>query len=107
MTVGVERGGRGTTVPDLSVDVDALEAFGTLLESIRTRMDAARDWTHQYDGQLGVKVVENALHDFSGGWRDGRKEIDSSIKALSDMLTQSAQTFRATDHQLAVNATPQ
>ena len=92
---------------DLVVDVDALESFGAQLESIRTRMDAARDWTHQYDGQLGVKSVEDALHDFSGGWRDGRKEIDGSLKALSDMLTNSAQAFRGADQQLAEAATPQ
>jgi len=87
-------------MPDLVVDVDALETFGGQLESIRSRMDAARDWTHQYDGQMGAKEVEDALHSFSSGWRDGRKEIDESLKALSEMLTNSAQTFRQTDADL-------
>ncbi|WP_344659474.1 hypothetical protein [Catenulispora subtropica] len=87
-------------MPDLVVDADALEAFGGQLESIRSRMNAARDWTHQYDGQMGAAEVEDALHSFSSGWRDGRKEIDGSLKALSDMLTNSAQTFRQTDVDL-------
>ena len=58
---------------DLSVDADALDAFSGQLESIRTRMDAARDWTHQYDGQMGISDVEDALHHFASGWKDGRK----------------------------------
>lgn len=91
---------------DLVVDVDALEGFGGRLESIRTRMNAARDWTHQYDGQMGASEVEHALHDFSDGWKDGRKEIDGSLTALSQMLTNSAQTFRQTDTALAKAVTP-
>jgi hypothetical protein len=85
---------------DLVVDVDALDRFGGQLESIRTRMNAARDWTHQYDGQMGAAEVEDALHSFSGGWKDGRKEIDDSLKALSEMLKNSSQTFRQTDQEL-------
>jgi hypothetical protein len=87
-------------VADLVVDVDALDRFGGQLESIRSRMNAARDWTHQYDGQMGAAEVEDALHSFAGGWKDGRKEIDDSLKALSDMLKNSAQTFRQTDQDL-------
>jgi hypothetical protein len=40
------------------------------------------------------------MHSSADGWRDGRKEIDGSLKALSDMLTNSAQTFRQTDEGL-------
>ncbi len=86
---------------DLVVDVDALESFGGQLDSIRTRMNAARDWTHQYDGQMGAAEVEHALHDFASGWKDGRKEIDDSLSALSQMLHTSAQHFRDTDKALA------
>jgi uncharacterized protein YukE len=92
---------------DLAVDVDALQSFGDQLESIRTRMNAARAWTHQYDGQMGASEVENALHDFAGGWKDGRQEIDDSLKALSDMLHTSAKQFRDADKALADAATPQ
>ncbi|MFL6116628.1 MAG: hypothetical protein ACJ786_35520 [Catenulispora sp.] len=92
---------------DLVVDVDALDTFGGQLESIRSRMNAARDWTHQYDGQMGASEVEDALHSFASGWKDGRKEIDESLKALSDMLTNSAQTFRQTDSDLAKPLTQQ
>jgi hypothetical protein len=92
---------------DLVVDVDALQAFGDQLDGIRTRMNAARQWTHQYDGQMGASEVENALHDFAGGWKDGRKEIDVSLKALTDMLHTSAQHFRDVDKALADAATPQ
>jgi uncharacterized protein YukE len=92
---------------DLAVDVDALQSFGDQLGSIRTRMNAAREWTHQYDGQMGASEVENALHDFAGGWKDGRKEIDDSLKALSDMLHSSAQQFRDTDKALADALKPQ
>lgn len=88
-------------MPDLVVDVDALETFGGQLESIRNRMNAARDWVHKYDGQMGAAEVEDALHSFSSGWRDGRKEIDGSLKALADMLTNSSQNFRQADADLA------
>lgn len=88
-------------MPDLAVDVDALETFGGQLESIRTRMNAARDWTHQYDGQMGASQVEDALHSFASGWKDGRKEIDGSLQALSEMLMNTAQNFRQTDQDLA------
>lgn len=87
-------------MPDLVVDSDALATFGAQLESIRTRMNAARDWTHQYDGQLGDKEVDDALHSFASGWKDGRKEIDGSLKALSDMLANSAENFRQLDVDL-------
>ena len=86
---------------DLVVDVDALDSFGYQLDDIRTRMDAAKAWTHQYDGQMGAAEVENALHDFASGWRDGRKEIDDSLKALGEMLHNSADAFRQTDTELA------
>ena len=92
---------------DLQVDVDALDRFGGQLESIRTRMNAAREWTHHYDGQMGAKEVEDALHDFASGWKDGRKEIDGSLKALSDMLKNSADNFRKMDQGLADAAKPQ
>ena len=92
---------------DLVVDVDALERFGTQLDGIRTRMNAAREWTHQYDGQMGAAEVEDALHDFAGGWKDGRKEIDDSLNALSQMLHTSAQHFRDADKQLADATKPQ
>jgi uncharacterized protein YukE len=88
-------------MPDLAVDVDALDNFGTQLESIRTRMNAARDWTHQYDGQMGASQVEDALHSFSSGCKDGRKEIDGSLKALSEMLKNAAENFRKTDEDMA------
>jgi hypothetical protein len=64
-------------------------------------MDAAKAWTHEYDGQMGAAEVEDALHDFASGWRDGRKEIDDSVKSLADMLHNSAQAFRSTDSGLA------
>ena len=88
-------------MPDLAVDVDALDTFGGQLESIRNRMNAARDWTHQYDGQMGAAEVEDALHSFSSGWKDGRTEIDGSLKALSDMLKNAADNFRQLDTDLA------
>jgi hypothetical protein len=91
---------------DLVVDVGALSGFGGQLESIRTRMDAARSWTHQYDGQMGAAAVENALHDFSDGWKDGRTEIDGSLSALSKMLTQAAQSFSQADGDLAKAVKP-
>jgi hypothetical protein len=94
-------------VADLVVDVDALARFGGQLDSIRSRMDAARAWTHQYDGQMGASQVEDALHGFSSGWDDGRTEIDGSLQALSQMLTDSAQQFRDADKKLADNAAPQ
>lgn len=94
-------------MPDLAVDVDALETFSGQLESIRTRMNAARDWTHQFDGQMGASQVEDALHSFSSGWKDGRTEIDGSLTALSQMLKNAADNFRKTDQDLAKPLTQQ
>lgn len=91
---------------DLVVDVDALDTFGSQLDSIRTRMDAAKSWTHRYDGQMGAAEVEDALHAFSSGWTDGRKEIDDSLKSLAEMLHNSAQAFRDADGQLAQEVQP-
>lgn len=86
---------------DLKVDVDKLELFGGQLESIRTRMNAARDWMYGHDGQMGSKQVESALHSFYSGWKDGRKEIDGSLEALSQMLLNAAENFRQADTDLA------
>jgi len=85
----------------LSVDLDGLEQFAKNLASIRTRMNAAQDWAHCHDGQMGSAEVEGALHDFADGWRDGRTKIDGNAKALADMAQGSVDTFRSADQQLA------
>ena len=92
---------------DLKVDVDKLELFGGQLESILTRMNAARDWMYGHDGQMGSKQVESALHSFYSGWKDGRTEIDGSLKALSEMLKTAAENFRKSDQDLAKPLTQQ
>jgi hypothetical protein len=50
---------------------------------------------------MGASQVEDALHSFSSGWKDGRKEIDGSLKALSEMLKNAAENFRKTDEDMA------
>jgi hypothetical protein len=91
----------------LAVDLDALDALATSLDSIRTRMNATRTVLDEFRGQMGSAEVENALSDFEEGWKDGRKKIDGNAEALATMARESARVIRQADNDLRDKLTEQ
>jgi hypothetical protein len=84
----------------LAVDLDALDTLATSLDSIRTRMNATRTVLDSFRGEMGSAEVENALSDFEGGWKDGRKKIDRNTQTLATMARESARVIRKADNDL-------
>lgn len=68
---------------------------------IRTQLDATPDLVADVSSALGSSDVAGALHHFVSGWRDGRKQISTEVGALSDMLSQAADSYYSTDSSIA------
>src|SRR5689334_22831698 len=92
---------RGDPMPDLRVDLGALEDFGGRLSRIAQRLDASRSTIDSYDSDYGTSQVCDAMHHFESHWRDGRKHVESTAKSLSAMATEAVKTFRKVDGDLA------
>jgi hypothetical protein len=83
------------------VTPDELAALAMSVSRIRDELDGTAELVRDVAPALGSELVASALHHFVTGWRDGRKQISSEVSALSQMLTQAATTYAATDGELA------
>lgn len=79
-----------------------LAALAVSVSRIRDELDGTADLVHDLAPALGSDLVASALHHFVTGWRDGRRQICAEVGALSEMLTQAATTYAATDGELAI-----
>jgi len=87
--------------PDLYCDVDALTALASQLTTIHDQLAQAGDVSHLYDRQLGSKRLEEALHDFIGGWKDGRKKIEGEVEGLAKKAAGAVQTYQENEQRLS------
>lgn len=86
---------------DLQYSLDLLGGLGRDLDGMARSLDgvAARtNWTEQ---GIGHSRVANALEDFAGSWDDKRERLTTSLRAVGEMATASAQTFQEIDDELA------
>lgn len=89
---------------ELYCDLDAMDEIGNQLQSIYNSLDDVDDRVDVYDDRLGSSRIEEAIEDFVGGWRDGRKEIRDMVDASSANVKKAAETYRATEDKLAAAA---
>ena len=92
-------------MPDLSVDLDGLDAFARRLERICDALAGAERALRGADDALGDETVVDALHRFEDRWRDGREKIEDNATTLATMVTQSVATYRQADDDLAGSLT--
>lgn len=82
---------------DLRVDPDALDKLATDITRIASKLRAVDQKEDFLPEDFGNGVLLSALHKFTSGWKDGRKEIVEDINALSDALKEAAQNYRELD----------
>jgi hypothetical protein len=87
--------------PDLYVDVDALQELARQLQNIKSALDDAGKRVDAFDARLGSHRIEDALDDFIGGWKDGRKEITEAINGLFDAVSGSVNTYLENEARLS------
>ncbi len=86
---------------DLYVDVDALRELSRQLEQVKASLEGSEDHVDGYRGRLGTERLGDALDDFVGGWRDGRKHILSDIDGLLKRIKTAVDTYREQESQLS------
>ncbi|HSA49760.1 MAG TPA: hypothetical protein VLH10_06550 [Yinghuangia sp.] len=89
------------TTGDLVVDLPALDIFARRLDLIRQTMNDTPKEVDRVDAALGHSGASDALHGFADGWRDGRKKLEGTMKALSEMGHSVVRELTATDQNLA------
>lgn len=85
----------------LSVDLDALEGFGSRLDTIKQQLDSSHHTIDSYDDAFGSDKVRDAMHHFESHWRDGRKHVEDTAETLANMAHESVKTIRGSDKDLA------
>ncbi|GAA1999160.1 DUF6507 family protein [Catenulispora subtropica] len=85
----------------LSVDLDALDAFGSRLDTIKQQLDSSRHTIDSYDGDYGSDKVRDAMHHFESHWRDGRKHVEDTAEALANMAHEAVKAIRKSDKDMA------
>ena len=85
---------------ELYCDLDAMDELGRQLDSIHAALDEVGDRVDVYDAQLGSPRIEQAVDDFVSGWRDGRKEIRSTVEASAANVRKAAETYRIVEGKL-------
>jgi len=85
----------------LSVDLYALDAFGTRLDNIKQALDSSHGTIDSFDDAYGSNKVRDAMHHFESHWRDGRKHVENTAGTLASMAHESVTAFRKSDSDLA------
>jgi hypothetical protein len=86
---------------DLFVDVDALTELSRQLDAVKASLERTTDRVEGYGGRMGSERLANALDDFVGGWRDGRKHIIKDIDGLLGRIKSAVDTYREQENALA------
>ncbi|MEO7287112.1 MAG: hypothetical protein ABI140_09340 [Jatrophihabitantaceae bacterium] len=90
---------------DLYADLDALQQLASRLSQIKDSLDNVSDDLESYGPALGSHRVSDALHDFVGGWKDGRKKIIGNICKLQAKVAGVAETYQQQEDELVKQST--
>ena len=85
----------------LAVDLDALDDFGSRLDTIKQQLDSSHKTIDSYEDAYGSDKVRDAMHHFEKHWHDGRKHVEDTAGVLSNMAKEAVKTFRDTDQDMA------
>jgi rubrerythrin len=86
---------------ELYVEVDALSELSRQLGDIKVSLEQVSDNVDAYGGRLGSGTIDDALDDFVGGWRDGRKKIIGGIENLLGRIQGAIDTYREQEAKLS------
>lgn len=86
---------------ELFVEPDALSELSRQLEEIKASLQRASDNVNARDRRLGSGRIEDALDDFIGGWRDGRKKIIAGIDGLLGRIQGAIDTYLEQEAKLS------
>ena len=86
---------------DLCVSYTALEESEADLKTIKAEFENCSKRKDQLRGIWGSGPIADAMGEFVDNWDRHRKELVESIKAVSDMVTNTLKVFRETDQKLA------
>jgi hypothetical protein len=90
---------------DLQVDLDALDDFGSRLDTIKQELDSSNRIIGSYESDYGSDKVRDAMHHFDSHWHDGRKHVEDSAGVLANMAHEAVKTFRQADQDMAKKLT--
>jgi len=92
---------REAHVADLQYSLQLLTGLGRELTALADAVEGSAPGTRWNADEVGHHRVVDALHDFAGNWDDNRAELTKSLRAVGKMATDSAETFRQVDDELA------
>jgi hypothetical protein len=86
---------------ELSVNYDALEDLGTVLDGLKDEFDGMRDHMEQYRDHAGHDGVRDKMKRVGKNWSDDRKKIVARMEEVSAFAVAAAEAYRETDRELA------
>jgi len=88
-------------VPDLRLDLGALEAMRGEMQAVVTEFQKAEQFSHDVAGSVGHPGLAGKVDDFAGKWNIHRKQILEKLVFVSDSLDSIHDTFVELDERLA------
>jgi hypothetical protein len=86
---------------DLYVDPEALEELARQLAQVKRSLEEAGEVPDTYQGRLGSGRIEDAVSDFIGGWKDGRRKIIEGVDGLIGRVEGAIDTYRRQEEEIA------
>ena len=88
-------------MPDLKLDLGALESMRGELRAIVAEFQRAEQFSHDVAGTVGHPGLAAKVDDFAGKWNIHRKQILDKLVFVSDSLASIHDTFTELDERLA------
>jgi hypothetical protein len=85
----------------LKVDLAMLADTAGELRGLVAEFNGVSQFGDDSSGAVGHPRVIDALDEFAGNWRRHREKLAKHLDAVAQMATESEQTYRETDDELA------
>lgn len=86
---------------DLQVDYARLEASERTLSQLKSEFDGLKTRVGDLPGGWGHGDVADAMHEFSHNMDYHRRKLTEKISECGDKVSNTLETFRASDEELA------
>ncbi|HEX5857127.1 MAG TPA: hypothetical protein VFY91_03365 [Microbacterium sp.] len=87
-------------MPDLKIDLDAVRAIGSDLQSLAGEFEGANVRSDGLADAVGHAGLADAVRSFAHSWDDTREKMVEGIKGLGEATTVIADVFMQTDADL-------
>ncbi|MEK8227078.1 hypothetical protein NKG05_14880 [Oerskovia sp. M15] len=88
-------------MPDLKLDLDAMEETGSRLSTLRDEFLATEEFNRGLSDATGHGRLGGTIGDFASAWNIRREEIGEEIQVVMDATQAICDTFRELDAALA------